>query len=65
MELESRWFYGYKVWCKKNNVVYEESEDMSLCLHESFLANPLYKATYYLWIAECNGRLGRQMYKFQ
>ena len=63
--IEIKWFYGYKAWCKRNNVVYNEADDMSLSLHKELLSNPLYKATCNLYIDECNGRLLRKSYKYE
>jgi len=62
---EFRWFFSYKVWCKRNNVVYDESDDICLSIHKELLLNPLYRATCNLYVDECNTRLLRKCYKYE
>lgn len=43
---EIQWIYGYKSWCKANNVTYDESEDWVFAFHEERMKNPLFAAMY-------------------
>lgn len=34
---EVKWLYTYKLWCRKNFVVYSESDDYIFALHDEMM----------------------------